>query len=91
MGITGALRFGDGGDEGDEAGAAEELGDEEGGVALSFGGFDLVEARAEHAVVAAAFAEDSATIAAHSGVDEEVRPICNFFNLFRGLFVIIFL
>lgn len=62
---NGALRIGDGGDEGHEAGAAEELGDEDGGVALGFGGFDPLEARAEHAGFAAALSENSASVAAH--------------------------
>lgn len=62
---NGTLRIGDGGDEGHEAGAAEELGDEDGGVALGFGGFDPLEARAEHAGFAAALSENSASVAAH--------------------------
>lgn len=62
---TWALRFGDGGDEGHEAGAAEEFGDEDGGVALSFGAFDPLEARAEHAPFTAALAENPATVTAH--------------------------
>lgn len=35
--FTGSLGFGDGVDEGEEAGAAKELGNENGGVGLSLG------------------------------------------------------
>jgi hypothetical protein len=62
---TRPLVFGDGGDEGEQAGAAEELGDEDGGVALGFGGVDPLEARAQHAGLAAALAQHPATVAAH--------------------------
>ncbi|GAB2227410.1 hypothetical protein Droror1_Dr00009230 [Drosera rotundifolia] len=47
---------GDIGDEVDEAGAAEELGEENGGVGLRFRGLDAVKTLAEHAGLAAAFA-----------------------------------
>lgn len=43
---TGSLGLGDVGDEGHEAGAAEELGDEDGGVTLGFGSLDPLQARA---------------------------------------------
>ncbi|RZS06950.1 hypothetical protein BHM03_00037704 [Ensete ventricosum] len=62
---TGALVIGDGGDEGHEAGAAEELGDEDGGVALRLGRVDPLEARPQHARLAAPLAQHPATVAAH--------------------------
>lgn len=43
-----------------------EFGEEEGGVGLGFRGGDPLETRSECAIFAAAFAEDSAPIAAHS-------------------------
>lgn len=51
-----AMGGGDIGDEVDEAGAAEELGEEDGGVGLRFRGLDPLKTRAEHAGLAAAFA-----------------------------------
>lgn len=69
-GRTGSLGFGYGGDEGHEAGAAEELGYEDGGVALCFGGFDPLQTRTQDAGLAAAFAENSAAVAAHD--DDQV-------------------
>ena len=52
-------------DEADHAGAAEELGDEDGGMALGFRGVDAQQGGAEDAGIAAAFPQDSATIATH--------------------------
>jgi hypothetical protein len=63
---TRPLVFGDGGDEGEQSGAAEELGDEDGGVALGLGGVDPLETRAQHAGLAAALAQHPATVAAHT-------------------------
>ena len=63
---TRALRVRDGGDEGEEARAAEELGDEDGGVALRVGGVDPLEAGAQHAGLAAALAQHPAPVAAHT-------------------------
>jgi hypothetical protein len=60
-----ALRFGYGGDEGHKTGAAEELSDEDGGVALSFGGFDPLDTWTEDAILAAAFSKDATAIATH--------------------------
>lgn len=57
---------GGGGDEVDEAGAAVEFGEKEGGVGLGFRRRNPIEARAESAVFNAAFSEDSAPVAAHS-------------------------
>jgi hypothetical protein len=62
---TWALRLGDGGEEGHEAGAAEELGDEDGGVALRLGAVDPLQARPQHARVAAPLAKHAAPVAAH--------------------------
>jgi hypothetical protein len=63
--VTWSLALRDGVDEADHASAAEELGDEDGGVALGFGGVDPEEGGAEDAGVAAALAQDAATIATH--------------------------
>ncbi|GMN37864.1 hypothetical protein TIFTF001_007170 [Ficus carica] len=62
---TGSLVFRDGRNEGHEASAAEELGDEDGGVGLGLRGVDPLQALAEHAIVAAALSENPAAIAAH--------------------------
>lgn len=62
--LTRAEVVGAGIDEVLEAGAAVELGEEDGGVRLGFRGFDPLEAGSDGAVVAAAFAEDSASITA---------------------------
>lgn len=62
--LTRADVVGAGIDEVLEAGAAVELGEEDGGVRLGFRGFDPLEAGSDGAVVAAAFAEDSASITA---------------------------
>ena len=53
-------------DEVDKPGTAVELGKENGGVGLGVRGFDPLKARSESAVFTAAFAENSAAIAAHS-------------------------
>lgn len=63
--LTGPLVFGDGGDEGHEAGTAEELGDEDGGVALRFGGFNPLQTCSENTCFAAALAKNTATVATH--------------------------
>ena len=55
----------DGGEGGDEARAAEELGDEDGGVGLRLRAVDPLDAGAEHAGVAAPLAQDAAAVAAH--------------------------
>ncbi|PON54278.1 hypothetical protein PanWU01x14_196680 [Parasponia andersonii] len=62
---TRAVVVGDGGDEGHEVAAAEELGEKQGGVALGLGGLDPVQARPQYARLAAPFSEHSATVAAH--------------------------
>ena len=62
---TWSLAFGDGVDEAKHSGAAEEFGDEDGGMALGFGGVDPLEGGAEDAGVTASFPQDSAAIAAH--------------------------
>jgi hypothetical protein len=54
-----------GGDERHKASAAEELGDEEGSVALRFRGFDPLQARPEDAVLAASLSKYSASVATH--------------------------
>ncbi len=58
--------LGAGVDEVNEAGAAVELGEEEGGVGLGLGGGDPLEAGADAAVVAAAFTKDPIAFAAYS-------------------------
>ena len=62
FGGTGAEVVGAGIDEVDETGAAVELCEEEGGVALRFWGFYPVQACSKTAVIAAAFAEDPAGV-----------------------------
>jgi hypothetical protein len=51
-------------DEVEEAGAAVEFGEEDGGVGLGLRGFDPVKAWTEAAVVAASFPEDPAGVTA---------------------------
>ena len=53
-------------EEVEEAGAAVEFGEEEGGVGLRFGREDPLEARANGAVIGATFSENPATVAAES-------------------------
>lgn len=55
----------DGGEGGDEAGAAEELGDEDGGVGLRLRAVDPLDARPQHARVAAPLPQHAAPVAAH--------------------------
>ena len=55
----------DRGEEVHEARSTEEFGDEDGGMALGFGGVDPLEGGAEDAGVTASFPQDSAAIAAH--------------------------
>lgn len=55
----------DGGEGGDEAGTAEELGDEDGGVGLRLGAVDPLDAGPQHAGVAAPLAQHAAPVAAH--------------------------
>lgn len=62
----------DGGDEGHETSAAEELGDEDSSVALGFGGVDPLQARAKNTGLAAALSENAATVATHGGEMEMV-------------------
>ncbi|CAL5355352.1 unnamed protein product [Camellia sinensis] len=54
-----------GGDEGHEAGATEELGDEDSGVALRFRGVDPLKAWSEDTVFAATLSKNSTSIATH--------------------------
>ena len=56
---------GNGGDEGEEVAAAEELGEEQGGVALGFGGVDPPQAGPQYARFAATFPKHSTAVAAH--------------------------
>lgn len=65
MGDTGAVGRGDGREKGHEAGAAEELGDEDGGVGLGLRALDPVQTRPEDARVAATFSKHTAPVAAH--------------------------
>ena len=58
----------DGGEGGDEARAAEELGDEDGGVGLRLRAVDPLDAGAEHAGAAAPLAQDAAAVAAHLAI-----------------------
>lgn len=60
-----SLRFRDGGDEGHEAGAAEELSDEDSSVTLSFGGVNPLQTRAKNTGFAAALTKNTATVATH--------------------------
>lgn len=68
---TGTEVIGAGIDEVDEAGAAVEFSEEDGGVGLGFGRFNPMKAGSQGAVLTAAFAEDSAAIAAHSHVSSQ--------------------
>ena len=63
---TWSLGFGDGGDEGNDVAAAEELGEEQDSVALCFWGLDPLQARSQHACVTATLSKYSTTVAAHS-------------------------
>jgi hypothetical protein len=63
--VTWAVVQRDGGEGGDQAGAAEELGDEDGGVGLRLRAVDPLDAGPEHAGVAAALAQHAAAVAAH--------------------------
>jgi len=63
--ITWAVLQRDGGEGVEEARAAEELGDEDGGVGLRLRAVDPLDAGAEHAGVAAPLAQDAAAVAAH--------------------------
>jgi len=62
---TGSDVFRAGGDEVDEACAAVELGEEDGGVALRVGAADPLQARPDGAVVAAPLAKHAAPVATH--------------------------
>ena len=57
--------LGAGVDEVEKARAAVELGEEDGGVGLRFGAPDPLKAGPDGAVIAAALAKDSASIATH--------------------------
>lgn len=63
--ITWAVVQRDGGEGCDEAGAAEELGDEDGGVGLRLRAVDPLDAGPENAGVAAPLAQHAAAVAAH--------------------------
>ena len=52
-------------DEVEKAGAAVELGEEDGGVGLGFRGFDPFKAGSDGAGLVTTFPEDSASIATH--------------------------
>lgn len=65
----------DGGEGGDEAGAAEELGDEDGGVGLRLRTVDPLDAWPQHAGVAATLAQHAATVAAHPLPINSVQPL----------------
>jgi len=54
------------GNEGHEAGTAEEFGDEDSGVALSLGGFDPLQTRAQHTGLAASLSKNAAPVATHA-------------------------
>ena len=62
---TWSLALWDSVDEADHAGTAEELGDEDSGMALGFRGVDAQRGGAEDAGIAAAFSQDAAAIATH--------------------------
>jgi hypothetical protein len=59
------LRIRNSGDKGHETSTAEEFSDEDGGVALSIGGFNPLNTWPEDTILAATFPENTATIAAH--------------------------
>ncbi|EYU44480.1 hypothetical protein MIMGU_mgv1a015402mg [Erythranthe guttata] len=66
--ITRSLSVGYGGDEGDEAGAAEEFGEEDGGVALCGGGFNRLQRRPQNTGIATTLSKNPTTIAAHDDI-----------------------
>ena len=55
----------DGGEEGHEAGAAEEFGDEDGGVGLSLRVLNPLNRLPQYAILIAAFSQNSTPVAAH--------------------------
>ena len=57
--------MGDRGEEGHEACAAEELGDEDGGVALSLRVLNPLKRLPQYAILIAAFSQNSTSVAAH--------------------------
>ncbi|KAG0451148.1 hypothetical protein HPP92_026571 [Vanilla planifolia] len=63
--FTRSVRIRDGRDEGHEAGAAKELGYEDGGMSLRLRTLDPLQAWPKDTGIAASFTENSATIAAH--------------------------
>ena len=63
--FTRTLGVGDGGEEGHEAGAAEELGDEDGGVGLSLRALNPLNRLPQYAILIAAFSKNSTSVAAH--------------------------
>jgi hypothetical protein len=67
---TCSFALGDPADELHETSTPEEFGDEQSGIALWFGGFDPLQAWAQNAAFATAFAQHSASIAAHIVVDQ---------------------
>ena len=54
------------GNEGHEAGAAKEFGDEDSGVALGFGGFDPLQTRSQNTGLAASLSKNAAPVATHA-------------------------
>lgn len=54
-----------GGKEGHEGGAAEEPGDEEGGVGLGLWAFYAFKAMSEHTLLTAPFSKNTTAVAAH--------------------------
>ena len=65
MRITRAMRLRERGEGGEEASTSEELGDKDGGMALSFWALYPTYRRSKDADVAAALSENSATTATH--------------------------
>lgn len=63
--FTRPLRLGDGGEEGHETGAAEELSDEDGGVGLSLRGADPMETMSKNAIIIATFSKNATSITTH--------------------------
>jgi len=92
--VTWAVVQRDGGEGGDEAGAAEELGDEDGGVGLRLRAVDPLDAGPEHAGVAAALAQHAAAVAAHLNHTLRLarsppgRPAASPSNLFHSLLLL---
>lgn len=71
---TGALGLGDVGDEGHEAGSAEELGHEDGRMPLSLGALDPLQARPQNARITAPFPQDPTPVTAHDSRSTTPNP-----------------